>query len=156
MCMRACQLLLYSWLWWQWQASSPPPLLLQLFTGNASLAYTLMVNQTALHGLPGAINSMNSALLRAITGNIAGAIITTSHPLPTLPDEVSVKVSQLSGQAVRGVRQDFDACQATFLPPDQALNATLCFACGSSIDALRPALWLSCSVHQPWHLQLSS
>lgn len=100
--------------------SSLLTLLLQLFNGNATLAYTLMVNQTALHGLPGAINSMNSALLRAITGNIAGAIITTSHPLPTLPDEVSVKVSQLSGQALRVARHVLDPCQAPLLPQNWA------------------------------------
>ena len=93
-----------------------------------------MVNQTALHGLPGAINSMNSALLRAITGNTAGAIVTTSHPLPTLPDELSVKVSQLSGQAVRVARQVLDPGQAPLLPPDWTLDAAHYLTCGSSLD----------------------
>ena len=33
------------------------------------VSYTVLLNQTAIHGLPAALNAANTALLRAFTGN---------------------------------------------------------------------------------------
>lgn len=62
------------------------------------VAYTLLLNQTAIHGVPAAINAANSALLRAFTGNANASMRVTNYPLPTVSDEDAVKVSQMSGK----------------------------------------------------------
>ena len=65
------------------------------------VAYTLLLNQTAIHGVPAAINAANSALLRAFTGNANASMRVTNYPLPTVSDEDAVKVSQMSGKRGR-------------------------------------------------------
>ena len=62
------------------------------------VAYTLLLNQTAIHGVPAAINAANSALLRAFTGNANASMRVTNYPLPMVSDEDAVKVSQMSGK----------------------------------------------------------
>jgi hypothetical protein len=57
----------------------------------------VLTNQTAIHGVPAAINAASTALLRTLTANASAAIGVSSHPLPTLPQEVSVRVGQMSG-----------------------------------------------------------
>ena len=61
------------------------------------LDYTVLINQTAIHSLPAVLNQVNSALLRAVTGDPDSSISLTRHPLPTLPLERTVQVSQESG-----------------------------------------------------------
>ncbi len=61
------------------------------------LEYTVMINQTAIHSLPAVINSVNSALLRATTGNPDLTISLTRHPLPLLQNERKQQVAQETG-----------------------------------------------------------
>lgn len=61
------------------------------------VAYTILLNQTAIHGVPAAINAANTALLRAFTGNATASMRVTNYPLPTVSNEDAVKVSQMSG-----------------------------------------------------------
>lgn len=70
---------------------------MQVLASDSLLDYTVLVNQTAIHSLPAVLNQVNSALLRAVTGNLASSISLTRHPLPTLPSERSIQVSQESG-----------------------------------------------------------
>lgn len=63
------------------------------------VAYTILVNQTAIHGVPAALNAANTALLRAFTGNANASMQVTNHPLPTVASEDAVKVSQMSGKS---------------------------------------------------------
>jgi hypothetical protein len=62
------------------------------------VAYTILLNQTAIHGVPAAINAANTALLRAFTGNGNASMRVTNYPLPTVSNEDAVKVSQMSGK----------------------------------------------------------
>lgn len=62
------------------------------------MAYTVLLNQTAIHGVPAALNAANTALLRAFTGNANASMRVTNHPLPTVASEDAVKVSQMSGK----------------------------------------------------------
>lgn len=61
------------------------------------VAYTVLFNTTATHGLPAAINEASSALLRAVTGNPAAGISVRNHPMPTLQNEAAVKFSKVAG-----------------------------------------------------------
>lgn len=61
------------------------------------MAYTVLFNTTATHGLPAALNEASSALLRAVTGNPAAGISVRSHPMPTLQNEAAVKFSKVAG-----------------------------------------------------------
>lgn len=61
------------------------------------VAYTVLLNQTAIHGVPAALNAANSALLRAWTGRGSASIRLDNHPLPTLSNEDTVRVNQMSG-----------------------------------------------------------
>ena len=61
------------------------------------VAYTALLNQTAIHGLPATLNAANTALLRARTGQANATIRLTNHPLPTVSSEDTVKVNQMSG-----------------------------------------------------------
>lgn len=62
------------------------------------MAYTILLNQTAIHGVPAALNAANTALLRAFTGNANASMRVTNYPLPTVSNEDAVKVSQMSGK----------------------------------------------------------
>lgn len=57
---------------------------------------TIMANQTALHGVPIAINSLHSALLRWMLVNDSATITTINQPLLPRSDEASARVSELS------------------------------------------------------------
>ena len=71
---------------------------------NATLLdYTLLINQTAIHSLPAVINSVNSVLLRATTGNPAATISLTRHPLPVLQNERAQQVTQETGETGLGL-----------------------------------------------------
>ena len=61
--------------------------------------YTLLVNQTAIHGVPTALNAANQALLRAFTGQKSAAIKLVNHPLPMVLGEQALAVNQMSGQS---------------------------------------------------------
>jgi len=57
---------------------------------------TVLTNQTALHGVPIAINNLHSALLRWMVGNDSATITTINQPLLPRSDEASARVSELS------------------------------------------------------------
>ncbi len=61
------------------------------------MEYTVLLNQTAIHGVPAALNAANTALLRAFTGDVNASIRAVNHPLPTVRNEDAVKVEQMSG-----------------------------------------------------------
>ena len=61
------------------------------------MAYTVLFNTTATHGLPAAINAASSALLRTVTGNPAAGISVRNHPMPTLQNEAAVRFSKVAG-----------------------------------------------------------
>ena len=65
---------------------------------ESALAYTVLVNQTAIHAMPEIIRSTSSALLKAATGQKDASISVTNHPLPTLSHEVSIEVSRETGE----------------------------------------------------------
>lgn len=69
----------------------------QVMTGDALLDYTLLINQTAIHSLPAVINAVNTALLRATTGDPQRTISLTRHPLPLLQYERKQQVAQETG-----------------------------------------------------------
>ena len=66
-------------------------------TGDTLLDYTLLINQTAIHSLPAVINAVNTALLRATTGDPQRTISLTRHPLPLLQNERKQQVAQETG-----------------------------------------------------------
>ncbi|KAK9828547.1 hypothetical protein WJX72_000707 [[Myrmecia] bisecta] len=82
--------------WYTGQPSYDAVFMQQLDQPSAAI-FTLLVNQTAIHGLPAALNSASSALLRMITGRPDAGISVVNHPLPTLKNELAVQVSQSSG-----------------------------------------------------------
>ena len=59
--------------------------------------YTVLVNQTAIHGVPTALNAVNQALLRAWTGAPDASIRLVNHPLPMVLGEDALVVNQMSG-----------------------------------------------------------
>ena len=67
--------------------------------GGPSLqaSLTLMVNETAFHGLPLAVGDACTALLRLASGDPAAEILVRSHPLPALPFEVSQQIEASAG-----------------------------------------------------------
>jgi hypothetical protein len=70
---------------------------------NSTLAvgpvkYTVLVNQTAIHGVPTALNAVNQALLRAWTGAPDASIQLVNHPLPMVLGEDALVVNQMSGK----------------------------------------------------------
>ena len=56
-----------------------------------------MANQTATHAVPAVLNSLSSALLRAVTGDQSAGIAVTNHPLATLAGEKAIAVSRETG-----------------------------------------------------------
>ncbi|GAB4821282.1 hypothetical protein N2152v2_008328 [Parachlorella kessleri] len=62
-----------------------------------SIKYTLLVNQTAVHGLPAVTNQVHSALLRWVTGDPGAAIHATNYPLPVIHGEQSMRINEQSG-----------------------------------------------------------
>ena len=80
-------------------------LCLQVLTNDSLLDYTVLINQTAIHSLPAVINQVNSALLRAATGDSSRGISLTRHPLPVLQSEKRQQVTQETGK-VSSLRQD--------------------------------------------------
>ena len=70
----------------------------QIVDLESALAYTVLVNQTAIHAMPEIIRSTSSALLKAATGQKDASISVTNHPLPTLSHEVSIEVSRETGE----------------------------------------------------------
>ena len=76
-----------------------------LLQGNGTLAdgpvqYTVLVNQTAIHGVPTALNAVNQALLRAWTGAPDASIRLVNNPLPMVLGEDALVVNQMSGEEV--------------------------------------------------------
>ena len=69
-------------------------------TNDTLLDYTVLINQTAIHSVPAVINGVNSALLRAATGNPAAGIALTRHPLPVLQNERRQQVTQETGDTL--------------------------------------------------------
>ena len=63
----------------------------------AAVAYTVLVNQTAIHGVPTALNAANQALLRAFTGQPSASIRLVNQPLPMVQGEDALVVNQMSG-----------------------------------------------------------
>jgi hypothetical protein len=67
------------------------------FSGKTQYVYTVLVNQTAKHALPVAINEMSNALLRALRSREGdppvGHIKTSVEPFPVLPDEQRVRLA---------------------------------------------------------------
>lgn len=59
--------------------------------------YTILVNQTAIHGVPTALNAANQALLRAFTGQPSAGIKVANYPLPMVLGEEALAVNQMSG-----------------------------------------------------------
>jgi len=71
---------------------------------NSTLAagpvqYTVLVNQTAIHGVPTALNAVNQALLRAWTGAPDASIRLVNNPLPMVLGEDALVVNQMSGES---------------------------------------------------------
>lgn len=60
--------------------------------------YTVLVNQTAIHGVPTALNAVNQALLRAWTGAPDASIRLVNNPLPMVLGEDALVVNQMSGE----------------------------------------------------------
>ena len=67
--------------------------------------YAVLVNQTAVHALPAALNQAHSALLRLVTGDPGAGIDATLHPLPAAAGDIDARVSELSGES---------PCQCTY------------------------------------------
>ena len=65
------------------------------------MAYTVMFNTTAIHGLPAALNAASNALLHSLPGGTEGgaSIDVRNHPMPTLPGEPAVRFSKVAGEA---------------------------------------------------------
>lgn len=72
----------------------------QALAAGGGVAYTVMFNTTAIHGLPAALNAASSALLRSLAGAEGGAasIGVRNHPMPTLPGEPAVEISRDTGE----------------------------------------------------------
>ena len=73
-------------------------MILQVLPNDSLLDYTALINQTAIHSLPANINNVNSALLRAVTGDSSRGISLTRHPLPVLQSEKRQQVTQETGE----------------------------------------------------------
>ena len=65
--------------------------------------YTVLVNQTAIHGVPTALNAVNQALLRAWTGAPDASIRLVNNPLPMVLGEDALVVNQMSGEGFTGL-----------------------------------------------------
>ena len=64
----------------------------------AVLQYSVLVNQTAIHGLPAAITQAHAALLRWLTGDPSADMRSASHPLPVLPHEQDMRITEAAGK----------------------------------------------------------
>ena len=69
----------------------------QVLDASIPVQYTILVNQTATHAIPAALNAANTALLRAATGRADANISVVNYPLPTLTHEAAIQVSQAAG-----------------------------------------------------------
>ena len=69
----------------------------QILSPEQPVTYTVLVNQTATHAVPAALNSVHNALLRALTGDPQATIAVTNHPMPTLSHEAAIEVSRETG-----------------------------------------------------------
>jgi hypothetical protein len=67
---------------------------------SVAFRYAVLVNQTAVHALPAALNQAHSALLRLVTGDPGAGIDATLHPLPAAAGDVDARVSELSGELI--------------------------------------------------------
>ena len=61
------------------------------------LQYSVLSNQTAIHGLPAALTQLHSALLRWVTGDSGAELRLTAWPLPVLPREEEQRVTEAAG-----------------------------------------------------------
>lgn len=61
---------------------------------------TLLINETALFGLSAAVNALNNALLRLVTGDLNASVGIVNHPLPLVKNEAAVTLSHMAGAAV--------------------------------------------------------
>lgn len=61
---------------------------------------TMMVNETALFGLSAAVNALNTALLRLVTGDVNASVGVVNHPLPLVRNEAAVTLSHMAGAGV--------------------------------------------------------
>lgn len=89
----------FSWILIQLNTANGEALLsLQVLTSEESASFTVMANQTATHAVPAIINSLSSALLRAVTGDQDASIAVNNHPLATLAGEKAIAVSRETGK----------------------------------------------------------
>lgn len=58
---------------------------------------TLLINETALFGLSAAVNALNTALLRLVTGDLNASVGVVNHPLPLVKNEAAVTLSHMAG-----------------------------------------------------------
>ena len=72
--------------------------LVQILSPEQPVTYTVLVNQTATHAVPAALNSVHNDLLKALTGNPQARITVTNHPMPTLSHEAAIEVSRETGR----------------------------------------------------------
>ena len=72
----------------------------QVLTPGQPASFTVMANQTATHAVPAILNSLSSALLRAITGDQDASIAVNNHPLATLAGEKAIAVSRETGKPI--------------------------------------------------------
>jgi hypothetical protein len=80
--------------------STAPALHAQVLGAGGGVAYTVMFNTTAIHGLPAALNAASNALLRSLAAAGESASIgVRNHPMPTLPGEPAVRFSKVAGEA---------------------------------------------------------
>ena len=74
----------------------------QVLTPGQTATFTVLANQTATHAVPAILNSLSSALLRAVTGDQDASIAVNNHPLATLAGEKAIAVSPRNRQASQG------------------------------------------------------
>ncbi|KAL4853959.1 ATP-binding cassette sub-family A member 3 [Chlorella vulgaris] len=68
--------------------------------GGGAVQYSVMANQTAIHGLPAAVTQasrVHAALLRWLTGDNGADIRLTSHPFPALAHEQDMQINEEAG-----------------------------------------------------------
>jgi hypothetical protein len=84
----------------------------QVLAAGGRVAYTVLFNTTATHGLPAALNAASNALLHSMRGDAAaGSIAVVNHPMPTLQGEAAIQFSKIAGASVH-VAQSLQATQS--------------------------------------------
>ena len=75
---------------------------MQLLTQDAPFSATLLVNQTAIHGIPAGINRLTEALLGTL-GAAEPHVRVVNQPMDSVPGEQSVKIQEAAGQPSQGM-----------------------------------------------------